>query len=76
MSISDEHLYAVCKLGKMADTCKYLSVTGDGFQCMKLSPSIKLYIDGRTDMHAKGDNCDGWIPATETNEDKDEASTD
>ena len=52
--------YAVvtCKMGQRADCCKYLVGGPKGMECAKLGV-FRSIIDARTDMVAKGDNCDG-----------------
>lgn len=57
-----EHWENVCKIGQGADCCKYMVVGGDGFGCAKDkgNEGFKHAIDSRTDMNAKGDNCEGW----------------
>ena len=52
----------ICRIGQKADCCKYLMGSVKGFQCAK-DPELEGFkdlIDGRDDMVAKGDNCDGW----------------
>jgi len=56
--ISKEQLYKVCKPGQGANTCRYIVVGAEGFECAKHT-SLRGTIDKRTDMHAKGDNCIG-----------------
>lgn len=66
MSIPDEHVRSVCRLGQGADCCRYL-VMGDGFQCVKLVPSAQATIDQRVAagaFTAQGDNCEGLAYAT------------
>lgn len=53
------HVKEVCKIGQEARCCKYLLGGAKGFECGKVIPAAKLYLDQRTDMVAKGDNCDG-----------------
>lgn len=54
----DEWTQKVCKIGQAAACCKYLCV-GKGWCCAKLVPELRAQIDPRTDMSAKGDNCEG-----------------
>ena len=52
----------VCKIGQREKCCKYLVMSPDGFECMKVSESNKKVIDDAwaKDEHvAQGDNCDG-----------------
>lgn len=58
--MDDDFAKQTCKIGQMADCCKYLMMGPDGFECAKTNPTIKAAIDRRTDMHAKGDNCPGF----------------
>lgn len=53
-----DHVKNVCKIGRGADCCKYLTVGSNGFECAKLT-SLKLAIDRRDNMNAKSDNCEG-----------------
>ena len=56
-----EYVEKVCKLGKGAYTCRYLTVTGRGWSCEKGS-TLKTLFDKRValkQMNARGDNCPG-----------------
>ena len=55
-------LRAVCRIGLNGETCRYLGVGPDGFQCLKNDPSLKGMIDARVatgTFNAQGDNCEG-----------------
>ena len=61
MKISDDHLKSVCRFGTK-ECCAYLSLGGDGWQCLRVQPSLKKIIDDRLkegSMNAVCDNCDG-----------------
>lgn len=60
MNISKIHVVTVCLLGQGATTCRYLSRGLDGWKCEKLNPAMRVYLDTRVDMIARGDNCPGW----------------
>lgn len=65
MQIPDDYANGTCQMGKGAQTCAYLTVTGDGWQCAKTVDmvGIKMSIDKRLQegtMTAQGDNCDGY----------------
>lgn len=62
LSLKKEITISVCGLGKGKNCCKYLAAGINGFECLKLDPKLKEYIDGRN-LNAKGDNCPG-IPMT------------
>ena len=59
--IPQAHLDSVCKLKQGEKTCRYISLTVNGFICTKKTP-IKSMLDQRVldnKMSAKGDNCEG-----------------
>ncbi|PCI20155.1 hypothetical protein COB64_02490 [Candidatus Wolfebacteria bacterium] len=59
----DEHIEKTCKPGKGKKTCRYLTMTSNGWSCAKYN-SIKDTIDDRVskgEMKAVGDNCDGIL---------------
>lgn len=64
-AISMDKVKEVCKIGQGADCCKYLMMGTIGFECGKLGV-FRKYIDERTDMSAKGDNCDGQASPSST----------
>lgn len=52
----------VCKIGQGERCCRYLVVGMNGFECMKLQPSTRAYIDRQVELerfNAVGDNCGG-----------------
>lgn len=57
-SIPVSHLHKVCLVGQGADCCKYVLCGAGGFECAK-GTGFAATLEARTDMHAKGDNCDG-----------------
>lgn len=62
MTIPDDHVYNVCKIGQGADCCAYLTMSGD-FECAKTNPTIRGVIESRLaagELTARGDNCRGW----------------
>jgi hypothetical protein len=57
--IPKSHLITVCKKGCGEKTCKYISLTINGFVCIKNTP-LKQKIDSQSDkFKAKGNNCEG-----------------
>lgn len=59
--IPKAHLNSVCKLYQKNSTCRYLSLTVQGFVCVKKSP-MKKVLDNmvkENKMIAKSDNCEG-----------------
>lgn len=60
--ITDEHVRDVCKVGKGAQCCRYLTTAGAHWSCEKhsaLAELIDALIDSRIDMHGRSDNCEG-----------------
>jgi hypothetical protein len=60
--ISDEHWEETCMPGRGIRTCRYMGVSGRGFECLKLTAD-RAEIDRRVSenrMIASGDNCPGW----------------
>ena len=57
--MGNDFVKATCRPGRGADTCKYLMMSGAGWECAKIT-GMKAVIDVRDDMTAKGDNCPGW----------------
>ncbi len=62
--MNNDFIKQTCKLGQMAECCKYLMMGAAGFECAKTNPTAKAILDKRTHMHAKGDNCPGFNEAT------------
>lgn len=61
MNKTTEHIKNVCKIGQKNLSCRYLIITGRGFECMK-NTDMKGYLDSRVAMEtmvARGDNCEG-----------------
>lgn len=58
---NDDWVKTVCRPGNGVDTCRYLTVGGDGWSCAKLYPPLQTQIDARTNMNAKSDNCEGRL---------------
>ena len=61
-AISEDHVLAVCKPGKGAETCSFFAFNMDGPMCAKgteVEPHILRRLAEGT-MSALGDNCDGW----------------
>lgn len=59
---SPRHVREVCMVGSRAKTCRYLILTKDGFECAKLVPELKAWLDSRvaaSNMVAQGDHCEG-----------------
>ncbi len=62
-TIIEEHVKEICKLGKGSETCAYLMMSSDGWECAKDNPSIEVMILKRLQegtIRAQGDNCPGW----------------
>jgi hypothetical protein len=56
------HVLTVCKLGAMAECCRYLMMSPTGWDCAKLQPQYRVTIDiqaAEGKMKALGDHCDG-----------------
>lgn len=61
LSIEMAQVKDICKIGQRHDCCRYLVVSGKGFECMKHT-ELKVILDNRVksqSMTARGDNCDG-----------------
>lgn len=60
--IDKKHVDEVCKMGKGAECCRYLTCGPTGFNCEKHS-SMAAHLDSRVKektINARGDNCQGW----------------
>ena len=56
-----EHVENVCKPGKGGDTCRYLVMGAEGWECVKNAP-MSVLLDARVESEsivARGDNCEG-----------------
>lgn len=56
--LTEDHVKEVCRPGSGAETCRYLTMSR-GWSCAKLSAGLRLTLDSREDMVARGDNCEG-----------------
>jgi hypothetical protein len=59
--IPKAHREAVCRPEQGAETCRYISLTPNGWVCVKKTP-IRKMLDSQVSqgkMTAKGDNCEG-----------------
>lgn len=66
--IPEDYIDNVCKMGQREDTCAYLALGRNGFECAKDS-ELRLYIEHRLaagTLRAKGDNCPGWSEVVRT----------
>ena len=57
----NEHVKNICKLRQGNTCCRYLVISGSGFECMR-GTDMKAYLDSRVAMEtivARGDNCEG-----------------
>jgi hypothetical protein len=52
----------ICRIGQKEKCCKYLMIDEDGLFCAKHEEQCAKWVNKRTDMVAKGDNCDGVDP--------------
>jgi hypothetical protein len=55
------HVKNVCKIGQGNACCRYLVISGQGFECVK-NTDMKAYLDSRVAMEtmiARANNCDG-----------------
>ncbi len=60
---SEEHVDKFCKPGRGEKTCRYLTMTKDGWNCAKAT-ALRQEIDARVangTMNSKGDNCQGLL---------------
>lgn len=61
MKALNPHIEKFCQPGK-AECCRYLMMGGEGWECAKLQPALKLVLDDRVKegtIRAVGDNCEG-----------------
>lgn len=61
LRIDDLYAETTCKIGQGAACCRYLSMGGGGWSCLKHS-DLKPYLDDRVakgTMNAQADNCEG-----------------
>lgn len=67
--INKDRLHRVCRIGKGADCCKYITCGPMGFCCEKKT-TMKVSIDAAAlrGMTAQGDNCEG-LPLEESSND-------
>jgi len=52
----------VCRLNTGSRCCRYITLSADGFHCVKLAPALAKIIEARVaagTFHALGDNCAG-----------------
>lgn len=57
MTLTIDLVKLKCKLGQGIDTCKYIAMSSDGWECGNLRDSLRDQIDARTNMNAKGGPC-------------------
>lgn len=60
--IPKTYAISTCKLGQMADCCRYLGADKFGFCCLKHT-KLQATVDHRAsrgEMNARADNCEGW----------------
>ncbi len=61
--LTEEYVNEFCKPGKGKETCRYLTMSPDGWDCEK-GTSLGRQLDERVEantMNAQGDNCPGAI---------------
>lgn len=59
VELTDDEAVIVCGLGKGEECCAFLAVTGDGFECLRMSSNALIFHrlkEGTS--HAKGEG--GW----------------
>lgn len=59
--LTEDHIASVCKLGKGAKTCRYLSMDAKGWDCLK-NTTLSWQLDERVRkgvITAQGNNCEG-----------------
>ncbi len=60
--VDQEKVQEVCKMGQGHATCRYLTHSTQGWECVKKYPGLKAYLDKRVEegtLGARGDNCEG-----------------
>lgn len=60
--IPKQFAHDTCKLGMMADCCRYLAADKFGLCCLK-GTGLQAELDQRAaagQMNARADNCEGW----------------
>ena len=60
--IEEKHLKKICLIGHGKKCCRYIGLTGNGFECLKEDIAMKIILDKRVEnnsMVAQGDNCSG-----------------
>jgi hypothetical protein len=63
--LTDDHVKTTCRPGQGAETCRFLTMSAQGWCCEKLS-GLAGYLNRRVatnDITAQGDNCEGRIGA-------------
>jgi hypothetical protein len=61
ISLINNHVRNICKIGQGNACCRYLVISGVGFECVK-GTEMKAYLDSRVAMEtmvARADNCEG-----------------
>ena len=61
--IPDDYVKETCKIGQGEETCAFLMMGAEGFECAKDNEPVRMIVQIRLDagtMSAQGDNCDGW----------------
>lgn len=64
MPVDDEWAKGTCKIGQGSACCRYLTIGGKGWSCVKSDPELGPYVDGRAaagTMAAISDNCTGRL---------------
>lgn len=62
--LDDKRIKTVCGIGQGHKCCRYLVCGQYGFECAKHHTLLKQELDRRVateTIHARGDNCAGWI---------------
>lgn len=65
--LTDTWTKRVCKIGQGHACCRYLTISGGGWNCEKHS-DLGRYLDQRVaaeNMNARGDNCPGLLEKTD-----------
>lgn len=57
--LTEQEADTICLFGGGERCCRYLVMGAGGLQCAKHDFGLRMTLDARKDMVAKGDNCEG-----------------